>query len=223
MLKMFKSETLFTIPALRRILVSRSYHLPPSHFSDPLAIPQPFGESGPTSTQQNANQNKQEQQYANQNTQRLNNDIPPPNLRSMKDFALVFGSLTMAYLALDNYKSRVKIEKMSQETAAINVKTLQLQQQTFTGAIKKQELRIHNERMVISKRCFKMALHIAMLRKQLQALGVDPTTIDQLTEEFEKSVKMSKLGPGGYLWLDEASEYKADLPDYRDYDKKGND
>lgn len=127
----------------------------------------------------------------------------------------------MAYLAVDNYKSRVKIEKVSQETAAINMKTLQLQQQSFTGAIKKQELRIHNERLVMSKRCFKMALHIAMLRKQLEDLGADPTSIEQLTTEFENSVKMSNSGPGSFMWLDENSVYKSDLPDYRDYDRKG--
>lgn len=199
---------------LRQFLATRSIHSPPSHFGNPLSIPKPYGGLDPTISQLQGSQ-------TSQGSQGTNDDIPPPNLRSMKDFALVFATITMAYLSVDNYKSRVKIEKVSHETAAINMKTLQLQQQSFTGAIKKQELRIHNERVVMSKRCFKMALHIAMLRKQLEDLGADPTTIDQLTTEFENSVKMSNTGPGSFMWLDENSVYKSDLPDYRDYDRKG--
>ncbi|RKP32428.1 hypothetical protein METBISCDRAFT_25665 [Metschnikowia bicuspidata] len=191
---------------------SRSVHQPPSYFSDPRTIPQPYGEPQKTS---------QTEQAPHQTQQAPNYDMPPPNLRSMKDFALVFLSLTLAYMAVDNYKSRVKIEKLSQETAAINIKTVQLQQQTFTSAIKKQELRIINERMALAKRSFKMALHIAMLRKQLQGLGFEPRTIDEVSAEFEKSVKMAKSAAGTELWLDDDSQYKPGLPDYREYDRKG--
>lgn len=191
------------------LLFRRSVHQPPSYFNDPLSVPKPFG-NYPESTSNTS-----------QESQNSGDDIPPPNLRSMKDFALVFASLSLAYMAIDNYKSRVKIEKVSQETAAINIKTLQLQQQSFTGALKKQELRILNERQTMAKRCFKMALHIAMLRQQLTELGVEPKTIDELTSEFEKSVKMSNSGPGTALWLDDDSRYKPDLPDYREYDRKG--
>ncbi|WPK25808.1 hypothetical protein PUMCH_003139 [Australozyma saopauloensis] len=194
-----------------RIILSRSMHRPPSYFNDPLAVPKPFNNASnvPASAQI-------------QDDQPNGDDIPPPTLRSMKDFAMVLASLTLAYLAVDNYKSRVKIEKMSQETAAINMKTLQLQQQSFAGAVKKQELRILNERMVTSKRCFKMALHIAMLRRQLAEKGIDPTTIDEVAAEFDKSVKMSNGSPGSLLWLDDDSKFKPDLPDYREYDRKGN-
>lgn len=139
----------------------------------------------------------------------------------MKDFALLLSSAVMGYLTVDNYLSRIKVEKLSQETAAINMKTLQLQQQSFAAAVKTQEMRIYNERMVMTRRCFKMGLHVAMLRKQLEELGTTPATIDELTAEFEKSVKRSNTGPGSYLWLDENSKYKADMPDYREYDTKG--
>lgn len=189
----------------------RSIHQPPSYFNDPLSVPRPYKSFN---EQRSSSSTGQESQSSS-------DDIPPPNLRSVKDFALVFASLSLAYMAIDNYKSRIKIEKVSQETAAINIKTLQLQQQSFAGAIKKQELRFLNERMSMSKRCFKMALHIAMLRQQLTELGVEPKTIDELTAEFEKSVKMSNSGPGTVLWLDDESRYKPNLPDYREYDRKG--
>lgn len=130
---------------------------------------------------------------------------------------------TLGYLAIDNYTNRIKLEKVATETTAINLKTLQLQQQNFLNARKQQDLNLLEERRDMAKRCFKMSLHIAMLRKQLQDLGVQPADIDSAVLEFEKSVKVNNSiqnVTGNVLWLDDSSPLTGFIPDYREYDRK---
>lgn len=131
---------------------------------------------------------------------------------------------TLAYLAVDNYTERIKLEKLNAETTAINVKTLQLQQQNYVTAHKQQEVKILRERIEMSKRCYKMALHIAMLRKQLADLGMTPTSINSVIQEFEKNVRLNNSVQnltGQAIWLDDSSPFGGYVPDYREYDKRG--
>lgn len=132
--------------------------------------------------------------------------------------------LSLAYLAVDNYSNRVKLEKLNQESTALHMKTLQLQQQNYTRATKQQELRMIKERIDSAKRSFKMSIHIAMLKKQLLDHGIDPKDINDVTEEFEKNVKVSNSAhnaTGLAIWLNNSSTYSEQLPNYRDYDSKG--
>ncbi|KAM9924924.1 hypothetical protein OXX80_011065 [Metschnikowia pulcherrima] len=143
--------------------------------------------------------------------------------RPLRDLSSFLAMATLAYFALDNYQGRVKAEKLNQETTAINVKTLQMQQQNFLNAQKQRDLRILKERSDVSKRCFKMAMHIAILKKQLQDLGVDPKEIAEVSEEFDKHVKVSNSAQnltGNVIWLTDETEYKGLMPDYREYDRK---
>ena len=114
----------------------------------------------------------------------------------------------LAYIAIDNYTERMKLEKLHTETTAINLKALQVQQLNYQKERKKKDLQLLQERRELAKRNFKMALHIAMLRKQLLDAGMDPISLDASIAEFEKSVKADnsiKNVTGQYLWLDDSS------------------
>lgn len=140
-----------------------------------------------------------------------------------KDFARILAMVTLVYFAVDNYQGRLKVEKMNEEITAINRKTLQIQQQNYLKARKQQDLRALKERVEVSKRCFKMSMHIAILRKQLLDLGVDPKDIPEVSEEFEKNTKISNSVQnltGTAMWLTDDSEYKGLMPDFREYDRK---
>ncbi|GEQ69133.1 hypothetical protein JCM33374_g2804 [Metschnikowia sp. JCM 33374] len=157
----------------------------------------------------------------NTNTEFSGNN--PTAKRPLKDFASLLAMVTLAYFAVDNYQGRVKAEKINQETTAINLKTLQIQQQNFLKARKQQDIRALKERVDVSKRCFKMSMHIALLRKQLLDLGVDPKDIPEVSEEFDKHARVSNSVQnltGNAIWLTDDSEYKGLMPDYREYDRK---
>lgn len=114
----------------------------------------------------------------------------------------------LAYLAIDNYSERVKIEKLHHDTTAINLKALQVQQLNYAQERKKRDLVMLQERREVAKRDFKMGLHIAMLRKQLLDAGMKPVELDEAIKEFENSVKADnslKNVSGQYLWLDDKS------------------
>ena len=90
------------------------------------------------------------------------------------------------HIAIDNYTERIRLEKLHNETSAINLKALQIQQLNHQREKKQKDLTLLQERREIAKRDFKMSLHIAMLRKQLMDLGVSPIELDLAIKEFEK-------------------------------------
>ncbi|SGZ49950.1 CIC11C00000003851 [Sungouiella intermedia] len=195
----------------------RSVMVPPSHFSNPANVPKQYGidsQSSETNTESE-----------NGNVSELGNYPPPPRSeRPFRELLSLLAMVALTYLAVDNYTGRVKLEKLNTETTAINLKTLQLQQQNFLNSRKQQELKMLRERMDVSKRCYKMALHIALLRKQLTDLGVDPAEINTVLQEFEKNVRLNNSVQnltGQAIWLDDNSELSGFVPDYREYDKKG--
>lgn len=177
---------------------ARRYATPPTYFANPGSVPTQFGEPA---------------------------EPPVPERskdRPLRDISMLLAVFTLAYLALDNYSGRLKLEKLQQETTAINLKTLQLQQQNFLNTRKQHELNMLRERMNTSKRCFKMALHIAMLRKQLEDLGAQPKEVVDVIAEFEQNVKINNSIQnltGQALWLEDGSAYKGIVPDYHQYDK----
>ncbi|OVF08632.1 hypothetical protein EJF18_30511 [Clavispora lusitaniae] len=195
---------------LRRF--ARALQVPPSHFSNPSSFPPPYGQKKPSETQ-DVPLEPSDSEYSQEHQ---------PSTRSLRDLSSVIAMFTLAYLAVDNYSNRVKLEKLNAETTAINLKTIQLQQQNFLNARKQQDLQMLNERLEISKRCFKMALHIALLRKQLADMGVEPAEISQVIQEFERHVKINNSVQnltGSAMWLEDSSPLNKYLPNYREYDK----
>lgn len=183
---------------------ARTLRAPPSYFSNPTSIPSQYGQSDQP-----------------QPEPRPNSEYEEPQLK-LRDLTSVLGMFTLAYLAVDNYSSRIKLEKLNAETTAINLKTIQLQQQNFLNTRKQQELKMMKERDDVAKRCYKMALHIALLRQQLVELGVEPATINTVVQEFEKNVRISNSQQnltGHSMWMDDSSPLKNYVPNYREYDR----
>lgn len=199
---------------------ARFYSLPPTHFSNPAKVPLEYGtESLPLTN--TASQNRADQTL---NSQNLGHEYEARSQSPLKELLTVLAMFTLAYLAVDNYTERIKLEKLNAETTAINVKTLQLQQQNYVTAHKQQEVKMLRERIETSKRSYKMALHVAMLRKQLADLGEEPVGINAVMLEFERNVKLNNSVQnltGQAIWLDESSAYGGYVPDYREYDKRG--
>ncbi|CCG21565.1 hypothetical protein CORT_0A11800 [Candida orthopsilosis Co 90-125] len=188
---------------------------PPSHFNSG-DIPQTYnyngtthGHSSPTPTPTNTSPT---QQPSSSNKHE----------GSIREITGLLAMFALAYLAIDNYTERVKIEKLHHDTTAINLKALQVQQLNYAQERKKRDLVMLKERREVAKRDFKMGLHIAMLRKQLIDAGMKPVDLDDAVKEFENSVKADnsiKNVSGQYLWLDDKSEFKPYLPDTMEYDK----
>ena len=115
--------------------------------------------------------------------------------------------VALSYLAYDNFNYNVKVEKLNNELTTMK-KALQVQQANFLNVRRNKDLQMIEERKDHEKKSFRMALHIALLRKQLAELGVDPIGIDSAMQEFEKSVKVDnsiKNISGQSLWLEDDS------------------
>ncbi|KAI5964899.1 uncharacterized protein KGF55_001970 [Candida pseudojiufengensis] len=186
---------------LRRYLNTSN---PPSHFGSG-EIPQTY------------NQQSDYRQYQPQTHQPQSQQSTPPSSSqhqgshhesSIREITALLAMFALAYIAIDNYTERIKIEKLHTETNAINLKALQVQQLNYQKERKRKDLALLQERKEIAKRNFKMGLHIAMLRKQLLDSGVKPVELDEAVKEFESNVKADnsmKNISGQYLWLDDSS------------------
>ncbi|KAK6461781.1 hypothetical protein DFJ63DRAFT_336551 [Scheffersomyces coipomensis] len=206
------------IRSLTTSSIKRSSFNPPSHFTNPYDPPQTYGhnQSPPSSQTQQTQQSSSSSSSSQSSNDKTN---------SLKEITSLVGMCILAYLTIDNYTNRIKLEKLITETTAINLKTLQIQQTNFLNVRKKRDLQILQERRDTDKRDFKMSLHIALLRKQLNDLDIDPIDIDVAIKEFEKNVKADnsiKNVTGQSLWLDDNSTLKSYLPDPHDYDKRKN-
>lgn len=197
---------------LRRAV--RQFAVPPSHFSNPASVPSQFG----------VRAESQEPSHPIPTTQTYDQENEQTRERPLREVTSLLAMFVLGYLAIDNYTNRIRLEKLATETTAINLKTLQLQQQNFLNSRKQQELQILEERRNVAKRAFKMSLHIAMLRKQLSDLAVEPVDVDAAIKEFEKTVKISNSiqnVTGHAMWMEESSPLVPFRPDYREYDAKG--
>lgn len=179
---------------------------PPSHFNSG-EVPQTYsyhshgnqyGHSPPPPPQSSAQSSPPQQSSASSNKHE----------GSVREITSLLAMFALAYLAIDNYTERVKIEKLHHDTTAINLKALQVQQINYAQERKKRDLAMLQERREVAKRDFKMGLHIAMLRKQLLDAGMKPVDLEEAVKEFENSVKADnsiKNVTGQYLWLDDKS------------------
>lgn len=159
---------------------NNTLHTPPQSTATPHSSPQPSSSSSSSSAHEG----------------------------SIREITGLLAMFALAYLAIDNYSERVKIEKLHHDTTAINLKALQVQQLNYAQERKKRDLVMLQERREVAKRDFKMGLHIAMLRKQLLDAGMKPVELDAAIKEFENSVKADnslKNVSGQYLWLDDKS------------------
>lgn len=67
----------------------------------------------------------------------------------------------------------------------------------------------------------KLSVHVGLLRRQLQELGVEPVLIEQAMQVFEKDVRIGNtLSNGLLLWVEDLSEVRNHVPHFRDYDEK---
>lgn len=187
-----------------------SSKIPPTHFSNPSYVPPTFDQVKPQLSSDQA-QGKQIP-----NGESVHDSIlarHDRNEKSLRELTSLLAMCVLAYLAVDNYTSRIKLERASIETSAINLKALQVQQANFLNARKKRDIQILQERKDTEKRDFKMTLHIAILRKQLLDNGIEPIDVELATREFEKSVKIDnsmKNISGQALWLDDHSRKYSD-------------
>lgn len=208
----------------------RGYSIP-SHFSNPSAAPRQY-EQTPSSVLNPKNEKAPETHIQEPNQKQERNES------SIKELTSILAMCALAYIAIDNYNNRIRLEKLNNDTSAINLKTLQLQQANFLNAKKKQDLAMVEERKETNKRDLKMGIHIALLRKQLKEAGIEPKGIDDAIKEYERSVRADssvKHVSGQVLWLDdESSKYqdrdifaptnivlKQYVPDAHEYDRKG--
>lgn len=189
----------------------------PSYFSDPTVIPQEYDLLGSqvknpsyestTDTHRSSGSSSSVAQNQNMHSHGSSSsgDKHEGFFREITSLIAMCG---LGYLAIDNYASRIKLEKLNNETTAINLKTLQIQQANFANALKKRDLQIIQERRDGARRNFKMGLHIALLRKQLIDAGITPVDIDKAIAEFETNVKADNSinnVSGQALWLDDSS------------------
>ncbi|RLV85856.1 hypothetical protein JA9_001583 [Meyerozyma sp. JA9] len=188
--------------------VSRCFKRPyslPSHFSNPSSVPPQYGQhqrsESPKSVEEVPQQNKSQERLQDKTNERSSES-------SLKELSSILAMCALAYIAIDNYNNRIRLEKLNNDSNAINLKTLQLQQANFLNAKKKQDMVMIEERKETNRRNFKMALHIALLRKQLKEAGIEPLGIEDATREYESSVRADssvKHVSGQVLWLDDSS------------------
>lgn len=188
--------------------VSRCFKRPyslPSHFSNPSLVPPQYGQHQrselPKSVEEVPQQNKSQERLQDKTNERSSES-------SLKELSSILAMCALAYIAIDNYNNRIRLEKLNNDSNAINLKTLQLQQANFLNAKKKQDMVMIEERKETNRRNFKMALHIALLRKQLKEAGIEPLGIEDATREYELSVRADssvKHVSGQVLWLDDSS------------------
>ncbi|KAI5951638.1 hypothetical protein KGF54_004712 [Candida jiufengensis] len=192
---------------------------PPSHFGSG-EIPQTYSQQNTYRSYQPEQQSQQQPHSQTSNPQQQSQSSHHES--SIREVTVLVASFALAYIAIDNYTERIKIDKLHTETTAINLKALQVQQLNYQKERKRKDLLLLQERKEIAKRDFKMGLHIAMLRKQLIDSGMKPVELDEAVKEFESKVKADnsmKNVTGQYLWLDDSSDYKPYIPDAMEYDK----
>lgn len=114
------------------------------------------------------------------------------------------------YERLDESEKQMKMMKKKQAE-------LVAQMQNYKNKLKK--VAIDNARQNVITQG-KMQMHIALLRKQLEDLGVDPIDIDTAVQEFEHSIKIDIVGNRVELWVPGENDIKRLIPDPHEYNKK---
>ena len=233
-----KSSTVlfvWTPPMFARIRVITTRYAsqrPPLYFTNPSNPPHTYGEpmppplpapSGFEASYQYPAADANRATYGSNTQENSHNNNHKQGESMLTGIANALATLALVYFALDNYLNRIKLEKANEELVTINLKTLQLQEANHQAARKKRDMNTLQERKDRAKRDMKMALHIALLTKQLEEANIPPAKIDDVIREYEQSVKIDNsirniLSQS--LWLDDNSELKPYLPNVHEYDKK---
>ncbi|SCW00382.1 LAFE_0C02960g1_1 [Lachancea fermentati] len=186
-------------------LIKRNYIRPPTYFNKPGLAGQPA-----------------------QNVTTLPLYAPPvkPSKEVRKPFleiATGIAVLVLSFFALDNYRIRLGLESKL-EDQLLKIKSAQeLYNKQINAQRKKRELQILNERKQMQMRQMKISLHVALLRKQLLDHDIQPVSIEDALQEYEKSVRMENSisnVSGTSLWVIDDSPTKAFVPNAREYDSK---
>lgn len=181
----------------------RLYNRPPTYFNN----------AGTTNTQATATPYYMPPHLAK------TNGIRKPFL----EFAMIISVIALSFFAVDNYRVRIGLQSKLQENNLQTQKAQEFYTKQMNALRKKRELQILNERKNVQMREMKMSLHVAMLRKQLRDHGIEPATIDEALQEYERSVKMENSisnVSGTSLWVVDDSPTKAFVPNVREYDSK---
>ncbi|SCU99129.1 LAFA_0G22166g1_1 [Lachancea sp. 'fantastica'] len=193
------------------------YSTPPTYFAG--STPRPVVSSVPTSVPTSV-PNSVPTSIATSPTNAGNHVQNPPR-KYLLELATVISVLAMSLLAFDSYRVRLKLEAKLEQDAEQFKQTQDLVTKEFNANRKKRELQILNERKRVQTRELKVALHVALLRKQLEDLGIQPASVKQALQEFEKNAKMENSASnvsGTRLWVTENSCYKGYISDVREYD-----
>lgn len=194
----------------------KSNQYPPTYFSNPSP-----GSSG--SLAQQANGSSSQFQPPQMQMQTPGSGSGSPRFSVFKDIGMGVALVALVYFAVDNYNTRLTLQQKAFENAMEQQKAVALAQMSFNNARKKREIQILNERKNFQKREMKMALHVALLRKQLQEAGVQPVDINEAIAEFERNVKMENSlanVTGASLWIVDDADIKSYVPSSHEYDRK---
>lgn len=149
---------------------------------------------------------------------------PDNRSRPLTDAAMVIAVGTLCFLAIDNYRARCELQAQVEQDRIKLAETQEFLTRQTNAARKKRELQILNERKTTKMREMKLALHVAMLRAQLQEHGIKPRSIDECVQEYARSVKMDNSisnVSGTALWINDDSSLKGLLPNPREYEESG--
>ena len=140
-------------------------------------------------------------------------NAPPkePRRKPFLELATVISVLALSFFAIDNYRARLMLEIKLEEQTLLARQAQDLITRQTSAQRKKRELQILNERKLVQTRQMKVALHVAMLRKQLLDAGVDPVTIQDAVQEYHRTVKMENSisnVSGTRLWVTDDSPSK---------------
>ncbi|CUS23113.1 LAQU0S08e02410g1_1 [Lachancea quebecensis] len=146
-----------------------------------------------------------------------------PARKPFLELAMLFSVLALSFFAVDNYRARLTAELRLEEQALKARQAQELIAKQLNAQRKKRELQILNERKLVQTRQMKVALHVAMLRKQLLDAGLAPASIEDALQEFERHVRMENSisnVSGTRLWVTDESPAKQFVPDVREYEAR---
>ncbi|QLL31037.1 hypothetical protein HG536_0A08520 [Torulaspora globosa] len=149
---------------------------------------------------------------------------PGNRSRSLTDIAMVIAVGTLCFLAIDNYRARCELQAQVEQDRIKLAETQEFLTRQTNAARKKRELQILNERKTTKMREMKLALHVAMLRAQLQDHGIEPRSIDDCVHEYARSVKMDNSisnVSGTALWINDDNSLKGLIPSPKEYEERG--
>ncbi|AGO13001.1 AaceriAFL164Cp [[Ashbya] aceris (nom. inval.)] len=144
-----------------------------------------------------------------------------PARKPLLEGALFVAVSTLAFFAVDNYRERTAAEVRLHKQLVESQRMHEVFTRQVNAARRKRELQVLNERKTTQIRQMKMALHIAMLRKQLHDHSIDAVGVDQVLQEFDHHVRMENSisnVSGTSLWVMDEAPAKPYVPNVREYD-----